>query len=476
MSAPTPVSGDGSPSAGYYPDPSIPGYVRFWNGAAWVPGTSRPAPPAAAPPAQVEETGPVFLDEEPPSVSWGTPEPQDTPGPTLSDPRGTSPDTGPATATSGAGGSTSEDAPAGAGVTLDARLPADTGPGIDTRPAAPVWPEAPGSASAPGAPEAHGRLEGATRDTPAALASTQTGRPGTAGEGPDAGAATGVPGRRSAPQPQAAASTTWPEAPGSRREPAQPGGPAAEAAPSRPQTRPPASAHTAAPARTGWPEVPSSRPAPDRQPADRAQASWPQQVRQLAHPERQSQQSQQPVVPWKPPADDPFTRAARAQAATRPAGLGRRFAARIVDTLVTTTALGAVAMPLVSRTADHIHQKIEAARLSGRTVTVWLLDGTTGTYLGIVLGAFLLIGVLYEVLPTAKWGRTLGKKLCGVAVRGIESHEPPAFGAALGRWLVYGVLGLLAVGVVNVLWCVFDRPWRQCWHDKAARTFVAADR
>ena len=46
-------------------------------------------------------------------------------------------------------------------------------------------------------------------------------------------------------------------------------------------------------------------------------------------------------------------------------------------------------------------------------------------------------------------------------------------GAALRRWLVYGVLGLAVVGVVNVLWCLVDRPWRQCWHDKAARTFVA---
>ncbi|NDZ83730.1 DUF2510 domain-containing protein, partial [Streptomyces sp. SID10853] len=44
MSAPTPATGDGSPTPGYYPDPSIPGYVRYWNGAAWVPGTSRPAP------------------------------------------------------------------------------------------------------------------------------------------------------------------------------------------------------------------------------------------------------------------------------------------------------------------------------------------------------------------------------------------------------------------------------------------------
>ena len=72
---------------------------------------------------------------------------------------------------------------------------------------------------------------------------------------------------------------------------------------------------------------------------------------------------------------------------------------------------------------------------------------------------------------TADLGAALAR-LCGL--RGIESHEPPGFGAALRRWLVYGVLGLIAIGVLNVLWCLFDRPWRQCWHDKAAGTFVAA--
>ncbi|MGB8946068.1 MAG: DUF2510 domain-containing protein, partial [Streptomyces sp.] len=82
MSAPTPAPGDDRPREGYYPDPSIPGYVRYWNGAAWVPGTSRPAPtdgeslPAppgagggagagAAVPLPTEETGPHFFDEEP---------------------------------------------------------------------------------------------------------------------------------------------------------------------------------------------------------------------------------------------------------------------------------------------------------------------------------------------------------------------------------------------------------------------------
>ncbi|MBB4714898.1 hypothetical protein BJ965_004780 [Streptomyces luteogriseus] len=87
MSAPTPAPGDDRPREGYYPDPSIPGYVRYWNGASWVPGTSRPAPQdgeSLAPPpgagagqsgaaATVEETGPHFFDEDPVEEPSGSP-------------------------------------------------------------------------------------------------------------------------------------------------------------------------------------------------------------------------------------------------------------------------------------------------------------------------------------------------------------------------------------------------------------------
>ncbi|CQR63807.1 Conserved Hypothetical Protein [Streptomyces leeuwenhoekii] len=199
------------------------------------------------------------------------------------------------------------------------------------------------------------------------------------------------------------------------------------------------------------------------------QSSWAQQVHRLA----EAAGDEQPVAPWKPPVEDPFQAAARRQAAARPAGLGKRLAARLVDTLVLAAVTSVAAVPLGMKTFDHVDRKIEAAKLSGETVTVWLLDGTTSVYLGVVLAVLLLFGVAYEALPTAKWGRTLGKKLFGLEVRDIEAHEAPTFGAALRRWLVYSVPGLLAVGLVGVLWCLFDRPWRQCWHDKAARTFVA---
>ncbi|WP_031178531.1 RDD family protein, partial [Streptomyces sp. NRRL B-3253] len=233
------------------------------------------------------------------------------------------------------------------------------------------------------------------------------------------------------------------------------------AAPAVPQPRPapaPAPVQQPAPVQPGWAQQPPAPAAPAAPAVPVAPARGDENV---------------PVVPWKPPVEDPFLAAARAQAAARPAGLGRRLAARLVDTLVVGAVTAAAAVPLASAARDHLDAKIEAAKLSGRTVTVWLLDGTTAGYLAAVLAVLLLFGVVYEALPTAKWGRTLGKKLFGLRVQDIEEHDAPAFGAALRRWLVYSVSGLLVVGVAGVLWCLFDRPWRQCWHDKAARTFVA---
>ncbi|MFE1228571.1 RDD family protein [Streptomyces sp. NPDC058745] len=486
----TPPGGGGEvPQAGYYPDPSIPGYIRYWNGAAWVPGTSRPAPgdgeapptapapsaagpapmpspapapaPAPAPVPAVEETGPHFFDEDPLAperpapepasawqadvnrqtgfggerdqrVSWGSPE---------ADPRHPSANPGPAQGD-------------------DPRIP-----GQDPRAAA--EPEARPATGPAGhrAPSSPARLGGmpvtpASADpTGGALPGVRQAQPRPAGEGAMTMRSLGSQGAQAAQGLQGAQAPQAPAAP----QPAQP------------SPRPEQAAQS--PAAQAGPS-----PAPVTTGTGGGAPSWPQQVHRLAQPTPQASPAagartadpEQPVLPWKPPVEDPFLQAARAQAAARPAGLGKRLAARLVDTILFGAITGAAAFPFVTKALDHIDGKIEAAKQTGTTVQVWLLDGTTSLNLGIALALFLVLGVLYEALPTAKWGRTPGKKLFGLQVRDIEAHEPPTFGGALRRWLVYGVLGLLVLGVLNVLWCLFDRPWRQCWHDKASHTFVAA--
>jgi len=584
MSAPTPAPGDDRPREGYYPDPSIPGYVRYWNGASWVPGTSRPAPTdgvplapptgPAGPAAPVEETGPHFFDEDPvgppgqsgppghsggagPSsaavaqhggrpepaaawgadrtrqsgfggdqdrrVSWGSPQgaPQGAqqpgqPGapqggqhgvPQGADPRvprAAEPADGPPRP-EGRSGRTdgtatippAEPDEAAAGGTFVFRRPT-AGPGGAAGGAGTATPGVPG----PGGPvDDEGTVtfralspRAAQQNGAAGAHQGSTGAPGT-GSDHAPGAAPGAFGAQfsqpgigaQAASPEAAASSGATPAPGT---PGTPGFGAGKAAAARAATtQGQAGAGTAAQAASGAPgalsgpqqATPQVAPSGPQQPSvpqqggpmaagvGGGQPSWAQQVHRLAG----ASDDEQPVAPWKPPVDDVFQAAARRQSSARPAGLGKRLAARLVDTVVLAAVTAVAAVPLGTKALDHVNEKIDAAKLSGETVTVWLLDGTTSVYLGIILAVLLVFGVLYEALPTAKWGRTLGKKLFGLDVRDIEGGTAPSFGAALRRWLVYSVPGLLAVGVLGVLWGLFDRPWRQCWHDKAAHTFVA---
>ncbi|MFD5793803.1 RDD family protein [Streptomyces diastatochromogenes] len=545
MSAPTPAPGDDRPREGYYPDPSIPGYVRYWNGASWVPGTSRPAPqdgepltppPGARPAApSVEETGPHFFDEDPqPAPSgqdqpsaWGTDPrvPADNPSQpsghatrtdgtasippaddTAQDPGGTfifrRPVPGPAAVTDdgtmtfrpGQGrqpGGAGATGPAGSGVSgtpgFGAQAsgsgaasggPGSAGPGAQASgSAAAGGPGAGGFGSGSGGPGA-GAGFGAQASGPGAASGTA----GPGGQASGAAAAAGFGAQGPVGAPHAGPGGSSGPAAGGLGGPGAQGPIGAPGAQSVPPARPGFGAGKAAAARAAAaqtpqapqasaavaPAVPQQAGTPMTSGPGGGQSSWAQQVHQLAGG------ADEPVAPWKPPVEDIFQAAARRQAAARPAGLGKRFAARLIDSLVIGAVTAAAAVPLGAPAVDHVQQKIDEAKLSGRTVTVWLVDGTTGTALGIVLAVLLLFGVLYEVLPTAKWGRTLGKKLCGLEVRDIEAHAPPTFGAALRRWLVYSIPGLLGIGIVGVLWCLFDRPWHQCWHDKAAHTFVAS--
>ncbi|MEU2869980.1 RDD family protein [Streptomyces olivoreticuli] len=463
MSAPTSGSADSSPVEGFYPDPSIPGYIRYWSGAAWVPGTSRPAP-AEGEPLPAPPTG--FATAPAPALAAPVPP---TPGRSESTPPGgpLPEETGPMFL---------DEEPALREARAEAADPR-TGDGGARRGARAPWDDA----SGPMIPAARDPRVPAGQE-----ARTPDGPPPARSEAPPAAGSGARPGgtiqlrASSSPQPVASpAPQPWPDRRGG-------GAPRPQEAPPRAQE----ALRDASRDRQPRPErkAPVLPPVPERQalpaPASErpAPGGWAQQVHQLAQqkPAAQAQPRTGTAprgggapAPWKPPKDDPFLRAAQEQG--RPAPLGRRLLARLVDSAVLGAVVGAVAVPLWNKAADHIDTKVQQAKQSGQTVTVWLLDGTTGPYLGIVLAVLLVAGLVYEALPTAKWGRTPGKKLCGVRVLGIESHDTPSFGQAVRRWLVYGVLGMLAVGVLNALWCLFDRPWRQCWHDKAARTFVASN-
>jgi uncharacterized RDD family membrane protein YckC len=443
MSAPTSGSSgssSASPVPGYYPDPSIPNYIRYWNGSAWVPGTSRPAPAAADGPGAegadgggpreaaaergaapaVDESGLMYLDEDPAAPRAHVPQQQaaqDAPGqPSEREAPQHLPQHLPQGQLPQQGGPQHVPPAEGAGV----RRPAAEDPRA-ARPApgdaAPAWPRVPPPSSE---------------------------RPAISW------------GADAPPQDR-------------RQPPVQPQPPVHAQPPVQPQPQPQPQVQPQAPALAGPPAPPRAQPLPGHagpQPSGPAAApdgaqGWAAQVQGLARE----------GGGWRPPPSDPF---GQERGHDRPAGLVRRFAARLIDGVLLGALTAAAAVPLGAAAYHHAKDKVDQAKLSGETVKVWLLDGTTGAELGAVVLVFLLAGVLLEVWPTARWGRTAGKRLVGLQVLDIEGQLPPDFGASLRRWLTQTVLNLLLVGVVGVAWCLFDRPWKQCWHDKAARTFVAA--
>ncbi|MEU8134135.1 RDD family protein [Streptodolium elevatio] len=175
-----------------------------------------------------------------------------------------------------------------------------------------------------------------------------------------------------------------------------------------------------------------------------------------------------PFIP--PPRQELFP-----QPRWRPAVLSRRFLARLVDLVVPLGVGAGVAAVMVPPAVEHVRDKMDRVRYEGRTETVWLVDGTTTAAALGVLGAVLAAMFLYEVLPTWRWGRSLGKRVFGLRVADVGTHAPPTFRQSTVRWLVFVVPGLLLVGVVGLVRGALDAPARRMWHDQAARTFVGGE-
>ncbi|MFE2407832.1 RDD family protein [Kitasatospora sp. NPDC059408] len=482
------------PEPGYYPDPSIPGFVRYWGGSAWVPGTSRPAPaegevlepprfaarrPGAGagalagvrpvpPPAPAREpepaasdggggaggagerasgdTGPVYLDQTEGGASFVVgprmePVVEPVGGPVVQ------PVGGPVFRTGGeeAGG------PGASGVSGEPSMAVDaSGWQVDPRAqrglmetgGAPRWvswgvlPEAPG--------EEEGRAgEGRTPVDEAAAVDADPVAVGVAG-GPAAVLVGGVPA--------APAATTSTTAPASLASSASPVSSVAVWAPERATVAEPVLAVSA----------PASEGPGKAAEAGAAQAPAPAPT-PAARPQRQAAKRRRPA-----PAP--------------PAGLGRRLVARAVDTAVLAVVATAAGIPLGNSVSDHIQQKLDQARmasaLSRHEVQVWLVDDVVVGKIAVLLGILLFVSLLYEVLPTARTGQTFGKRLTGIRVADAAASPSAAVRTrlSLGRSLLRWVVRQLSLLVpVALLWPLLDRSARRGWHDRAARTRVVRD-
>ncbi|OEV02864.1 RDD family protein [Streptomyces oceani] len=135
------------------------------------------------------------------------------------------------------------------------------------------------------------------------------------------------------------------------------------------------------------------------------------------------------------------------------AARGKRLLARIIDALLIGIPLGIIAGLAVG--FDY--------------------DDTNGTFWQ--GGLYTLVYFVYEGLMLSRSGQTVGKMAMNIRVAMLQDGAVPAGSPAWSRAAVYQLPTLVPCfgsifWLINVLYCTWDQPFRQCLHDKAARTVV----
>nr|WP_154894276.1 RDD family protein [Paenibacillus xylanexedens] len=89
-----------------------------------------------------------------------------------------------------------------------------------------------------------------------------------------------------------------------------------------------------------------------------------------------------------------------------------------------------------------------------------------------------ILSALYSILlPTFWYGRTLGKRICGIRIQRYDTHEPPGIGTMLMRVIVAGlVYGItFGIGFIASVIMVAVREDKRALHDFIAGTEVVWD-
>jgi uncharacterized RDD family membrane protein YckC len=138
-------------------------------------------------------------------------------------------------------------------------------------------------------------------------------------------------------------------------------------------------------------------------------------------------------------------------------GLGRRLVARIIDYLL----LAVIGVPLALLAYSGSSHDRTARSIGADAIVV-------------------LVAFVYEgLMLTLSRGQTVGKKAMRIRVAVLSDGSVPSGSKGWIRSAVFWLPGLFSAlcipavfSLLNILWCTWDRPYRQCIHDKAARTVV----
>jgi len=149
------------------------------------------------------------------------------------------------------------------------------------------------------------------------------------------------------------------------------------------------------------------------------------------------------------------------------AGFGDRFLAYLLDSLILTGFGLGLTIPLVIGMVALVSSDPD-----GEAGRMPFLAPVLG------LGWFLLIFVMYYVYYVEMFGRTgntWGKRALKIQIMRLDNPGTPVDrGVLTRRWAVQILAGIFVpfFSYLDGLWQLWDKPYQQCLHDKAAGTIV----
>jgi uncharacterized RDD family membrane protein YckC len=161
------------------------------------------------------------------------------------------------------------------------------------------------------------------------------------------------------------------------------------------------------------------------------------------------------------------------------ASWGSRAAARLLDLLILSVLLLPLAIALLwGPFSDFINTLPADGRAPSEQAMAAFYSGILGRVI-FLTAVSLVIQFAYEVPQTVLYGQTLGKRALHIKVRPLAEDRLPSWLEGVLRWGVIALGSLIGGGLfllIDYLFPLWDRPWQQAIHDKAAKTIVVPAR
>jgi uncharacterized RDD family membrane protein YckC len=159
------------------------------------------------------------------------------------------------------------------------------------------------------------------------------------------------------------------------------------------------------------------------------------------------------------------------------AQFGDRLLAYIIDVALLTVVAMVVAVPVFLVVFANLVSRIETTDPYAEPDPSVVMTEFFLPLLLVEAGLFLLVLVLYYIYDVEmmyRSGQTLGKKIMKLRIVPLDPAATLTRGAAAKRYGVQYLAGSLLpfFSYVDGLWQLWDKPYQQALHDKAAGTIV----